>query len=101
MSEVETRIRDLPKVIGFTAKTITVEYIDDEGTPASLEIERSKLKGQAQWAARQLQILGATVPEYGTRERRDWAKALRHQLVQLEDGPSEDGPVETDLSEQM
>jgi hypothetical protein len=39
------------------------------------------IKGQAKWAARHLLEKGAVVPEYGTKECKDWAKALRELAV--------------------
>lgn len=65
-----------PVVISANAKTVTLGFTVN-GTEKRVEVNKTMLKGMARWAAKRLQDNGASVPEYGTKESKDWAATLR------------------------
>lgn len=65
-----------PMVVAHTEKTVTLGF-NANGQEVRVELPKTMIKGQARWAAKRLQDKGATVPEYGTKECKEWAKALR------------------------
>jgi hypothetical protein len=69
-----------PAVVAHSEKTVTLGFTHN-GQEVRVELPRTMIKGQAKWAARHLIERGATVPEYGTKECKDWAKTLREAAV--------------------
>ncbi len=70
-----------PIVVAHTDKTATLGFTVN-GQEVRVEVQRTMLKGQARWAAKRLLEKGASVPEYGTKECKDWAESLRAALGQ-------------------
>lgn len=67
-----------PVVVSTTDNTVTLGFTH-EGKDVRLELAKTMIKGQAQWAAKRLAAQGATVPEYNTKERQQWAEQLQTQ----------------------
>lgn len=65
-----------PTVVGHTEKTVTLGFTA-AGTAVQVELPKTMIKGQARWAAKRLLEKGAQVPEYGTKECKEWAQGLR------------------------
>lgn len=65
-----------PTVVSFTDDTVTLGFTLNDQL-VQVQMAKTMIKGQAKWAARRLAEQGATVPEYGTKECKEWAKALR------------------------
>jgi hypothetical protein len=67
-----------PVVVSTTDNTVTLGFTH-EGNEIRLELAKTMIKGQAQWAAKRLAAKGASVPEYNTKERLQWAQQLQTQ----------------------
>lgn len=65
-----------PTVVAHTEKTVTLGFTAN-GQEVRVELPKTMIKGQARWAAKRLLDKGAVVPEYGTKECKEWAKLLR------------------------
>lgn len=65
-----------PVVVAHSEKTVTLGFTAN-GQEVRVELPKTMIKGQARWAAKRLQEKGAVVPEYGTKECKDWANTLR------------------------
>lgn len=69
-------VNNYPVVVARTNKTVTLGFTAN-GKEVRVEVNKTMLKGMARWCAKKLQAEGATVPEYNTKECKDWAASLR------------------------
>lgn len=65
-----------PVVVASNGKTVTLGFTVN-GLTKQVEVNKTMLKGMARWAAKRLTESGASVPQYGTKESKDWAASLR------------------------
>lgn len=70
--------QNYPVVVSTTDNTVTLGFTH-EGEDVRLELAKTMIKGQAQWAAKRLAAKGASVPQYNTKERQQWAQQLQTQ----------------------
>lgn len=68
-----------PVVVTTTDNTVTLGFTTSDGKDVRLELAKTMIKGQAQWAAKRLAAQGAVVPQYNTKERQQWAQELQTQ----------------------
>jgi hypothetical protein len=65
-----------PVVVVHTGDTVTLGFtVNDQ--QVQVQLAKTMIKGQARWAAKRLAEKGAVVPEYGTKDCKLWAQALR------------------------
>jgi hypothetical protein len=68
--------QEYPVVVASNDKTVTLSF-NVNGAGKRVEVNKTMLKGFGKWCARRLEKEGASVPEYGTKEMKDWAAGLR------------------------